>query len=276
MKRVRIGRSNEFVPAIGQGTWKMGDDRSLFNREVDALRLGIELGLTMIDTAEMYAAGGAERVVAEAIRDCRSNVFLVTKVWPYNASYHGVIEAAKRSLSRLQTDQIDLYLLHWPSDTHPVSETMRAMKELLRSGAIRYAGVSNFDVALMKEAQDALGEYPLTCNQVSYHLKDREIEAEILPYCQEHQITVMAYSPLGQGDFPAPGTEGRRLLDEIGAKHGATAYQVALSWVISHENVVAIPKASDPKHVRENAAALQIELTPEEKQLIAEHFPVDA
>lgn len=274
MRTIPLGSTGEEIPVIGQGTWRMGQDPSKRSQEIEALRQGIAHGATLIDTAEMYASGGAERVVAEAIRDVRERVFIVTKVWPDNASYEGVLRAARESLKRLETDRIDLYLLHWPSSRHPLSETMRAMRKLVEDGLVRYVGVSNFGERLLAEAQAELGDVPLACNQVAYHLRNRVIEKGVKPYCDRERITVMAYSPLGDGDFPRPGTPGRSLLDEIGAKYGKTAYQVALNWLVSQGNVVVIPKAANPKHAVENATAVDFELTPEEIAAIAEAFPL--
>lgn len=274
MRYVEMGRSGVKVSVIGQGTWKMGDDQSRRSQEIDALRTGIAAGLNLIDTAEMYANGGAESVVAEAIADCREEVFVVTKVWATNASYDDTLRAAQNSLKHLKTSHIDLYLLHWPSVKAPVEETMRAMRTLVDDGLIRTVGVSNFSVELMQRAQEALGDIPLTGNQVPLHLQRRVVEKEVLPFCQRNAVTVMAYSPLGQGNFPEPGTPERSLLDEIGTAHGASAHQIALSWVASRPGVVAIPKASNPKHVQENAAAGAIELSPDEVRRIEACFPL--
>lgn len=274
MKMVRLGRTDEYVPAIGQGTWKMGQDPAKRAQEVQALRAGIEHGAKLIDTAEVYSGGEAERIVAEAIQGIRDEVFIVTKVWPTNASYDGVLRAAEGSLKRLNTDRIDLYLLHWPSAHHPISETMRAMRKLAEEGTIRYIGVSNFSDELLAEAQDALGDRMIVCNQVVYHLENRVIEKRVKPYCDRHGITVMAYSPLGDGRFPAPGTSGRAVLDRIASKYGKTAYQVALNWLISQGNVIVIPKAANPQHAVENATASDFELSAEDLAAIDQAFPV--
>lgn len=276
MKTIKLGTTNEEIPVIGQGTWKIGMDPAKRTAEIEALRQGIAHGATLIDTAEVYTDGESERMVGEAIRDCRDQVFLVTKVWPTNGTYDGVRRSAEDSLKRLGTDRIDLYLLHWPSAEHPITETMRGMRRLVEEGTVRYVGVSNFSDELLREAQDALGDLPLTCNQVVYHLQNRVIEKAVLPYCTEHNITVMAYSPFGAGNFPARGTRERNLLEEIGAKYGKTAHQVALNWLISHGNIVAIPKASNPKHAVENAAASDFALSEEDVARIAEAFPVPA
>lgn len=274
MRTIPLGNTGERIPVIGQGTWRMGEDPSKRSQEIDALRKGIEYGATLIDTAEMYAGGGAERVVGEAIKDIRDQIFLVTKVWPSNASYDGVRRAAAQSLERLRTDRIDLYLLHWPSAHHPLRETMRAMKSLVADGSVRYVGVSNFSDKLLAEAQDALGDVALVCNQVIYHLNNRVIEHRVKPYCDRHHITVMAYSPLGDGDFPLPGSKERATLDAVGAKYGKTAYQVALSWLTAQGNVVAIPKAATPSHAVENALAGDLELSADDIRKIDQAFPV--
>ncbi len=274
MRYIEMGSTGNRASIIGQGTWKMGEDSTRRRQEIDAIRTGIEAGMTLIDTAEMYADGGAERVVADAIADCRDDVFVVSKVWPTNASYDDTLRAAQGSLARLNREYIDLYLLHWPSSKAPVEETMRAMRTLIADGLIRSVGVSNFSVELMQQAQEALGDTPLTANQLPFHLRRRVIEKEILPYTQQSRVTVMAYSPLGHGDFPEPGSPERQLLDEIAGRYNATAQQIALSWVVSRAGVVAIPKASSLEHVRENAAAADIQLTPDEVRQIDERFPL--
>jgi len=252
----------------------MGQDPAKRSQEVQALREGIERGAKLIDTAEVYSGGEAERIVADAISDVRDEIFLVTKVWPTNASYDGVLRAAASSLQRLRTDRIDLYLLHWPSAQHPVSETMRAMRKLADDGVIRYIGVSNFSDELVAEAQDALGDRLLVCNQVVYNLQNRVIEKRVKPYCDRHGVTVMAYSPLGDGKFPEPGTQERAVLDEIAARYGKTAYQVALNWLIAQGNVIVIPKASTPRHAVENAQASDFELSAEDRAAIDQAFPL--
>lgn len=273
MRNLSLGKTTSEIPLIGQGTWTFGVDPDQEKQEIEALRLGIELGMNLIDTAESYASGGAERVVGKAIADIRDDVFLVTKVAPDHCSYEGVLQAAQGSLERLQTDRIDLYLQHWPSKQHPVEDTMRAMAELVEQGLVRYVGVSNFTPELMKRAQEALGPHPLVCNQVGYHLKNRHIENNVLPYCQEHDITVMAYSPFGQAGFPAAGTQEREVLDEIGAHYGKTAFQVALNWGIRHSGVVSIPKSSNLAHIRDNAEAIGWSLSEDDLQTLDRIFP---
>lgn len=243
------------VPVIGQGTWGMGEKRARRRDEVAALRLGIELGLTHIDTAEMYADGGAERVVAEAVAGQRDRVFIVSKVLPSNASYAGTVRACEASLRRLGTDYLDLYLLHWWSDRHPVEETMRAMAELAARGLTRLVGVSNLDVAQMRRAQAALGSLPLASNQVRYHLRDREIEKDVLPHCERKRVAVVGYTPLARGGFM------RGAVAEIAKRHGRTPRQVALNFLTRRPALFTIPKASDLAHVRENAGALDFTLS---------------
>lgn len=269
-----MGATGVRVPPIGLGTYRMGEGDALRDRqEIEALRLGIELGMTLIDTAEMYANGRAEELVGEAVRDVRDRVFLVTKVWPTNASYEGTLQAARRSLARLRVDRIDLYLQHWPS-RFPVRETMRAMATLVRDGLVRFVGVSNFDARQVQEAQEALGGIPLVANQVYYHLRLRDIEKELLPHCEARRMTVMAYTPLGRmNEFPSVDTPGGRLLAEIGRKYGKTPVQVALNWLVSRPSVIAIPKAARAAHVRENAGALGWRLEVEDWKSIDEAFP---
>jgi len=240
------------MPRLGQGTWHMGENRGRRTQEVAALRLGVELGMTLIDTAEMYAEGGAEEVVAEAIAGQRDRVFLVSKVYPHNASRTGVPKACERSLKRLGVDRIDLYLLHWAGST-PVEETAEAFARLQEAGKIGRWGVSNFDTADMRDV-------PPGCftDQVLYNLGVRGIEFDLLPWCGERRMQVMAYSPVGQG--------GRLLQDpalrEVAARHAATPAQIAIAWTLRDPLVVSIPKASDPEHVRQNAKAAEIALTP--------------
>ncbi len=252
-----LGRTGVRIPALGQGTWRIGGGTDEDRRAIEALRLGIELGLTLIDTAEMYGDGHAERLVGEAIRDVRDRVFVVTKVLPDHASYDGVLRAARRSLRRLAVDRIDLYLLHWPSEVHPIEETMRAMRRLVADGWVRFVGVSNFTVEQMERAREALEDVPLVCNQVYYWLGQRAAELRLLPACQRLGITLMAYSPLGSGRFPSPRTARGRVLASVAARYGKTPHQVALNWLVGKSRaVVAIPKASRPEHVRANAEAV--------------------
>jgi diketogulonate reductase-like aldo/keto reductase len=249
-----FGATGVTVSVVGQGTWRMGESARRAKREIAALRLGIELGMTHIDTAEMYGDGGAERVVAQAIRSRRDRVFVATKVLPEHASYEGTIAACERSLKRLGTDHVDLYLLHWWTGRHPIAETMRAMRTLVRRGLVRFVGVSNLDVPQMAEARRALEDVPLACNQVLYHLRDRAIEADVLPWCVRRRVAVVGYTPLARGGFRKPAVE------RVARKHGRTPRQVVLNFLTRRPALFTIPKASRPEHVRENAGALDFAL----------------
>ena len=257
--------SGRTIPQLGQGTWRMGEFGQK-QAEIDALKLGIELGMTLIDTAEMYGEGGAEKIVAEAISDCRDEIYLVSKFYPYNASYDGVIAACDRSLSRLQTDYLDLYLLHWRGSV-PLSETLSGLQHLKQSGKILDYGVSNFDTDDMKEAESLLGGKEIVTNQVLYNLMRRGIEWDLLTWCKERNIPIMAYSPVEQRAFVDDSK-----LSNIAAKHEATTTQIALSWLLHQDNVISIPKATNPHHVRENRAALNIKLTQEDLQELDRTF----
>ena len=247
-------RNGERVPALGQGTWHMGDDRRRAAEEAAALTLGIDLGMTLIDTAEMYGSGGAEEVVAEAAKGQRDRLFIVSKVLPYNASQKGVVEACERSLRRLKTDRIDLYLLHWRGSV-PLAETLAAFTRLQRDGKIRHHGVSNFDLDDMQEWVGLAGGEDVAANQILYNLSSRGPEWELIPWCRERRIAIMAYTPLGQGRMLQ-----HKALAEIAARHGATAAQVALAWLLSRDGTMVIPKATRPEHVRENRGALDLRL----------------
>ncbi|WP_292155365.1 aldo/keto reductase, partial [Mesorhizobium sp.] len=240
--------SGEAVPVLGQGTWKMGEDGRRRADEAAALRLGLDLGITLIDTAEMYAGGGAEEVVAEAIAGRRDETFLVSKVLPSNASRAGVKRACENSLKRLATDRIDLYLLHWPGSV-PLSETIEAFEALKAAGKIRHWGVSNFDTDEMEELVGLPSGANVQTNQVLYNLSRRGPEFDLAPWSLERGIPLMAYSPVEQGALAR-----NARLDAVAARHNATAAQVALAWVMAQKGVVAIPKASRQEHVRQNAA----------------------
>lgn len=256
----------ETVPALGQGTWYMGEQGGNATKEAEALRLGVALGMTLIDTAEMYASGGAEQVVAKAVAGIRDQVFIVSKVLPQNASRAGTVAACDRSLKRLQTDRIDLYLLHWRGG-HPLAETMAAFEALKAAGKIRYWGVSNFDTDDMRELPGS----GCAANQVLYHPDSRGIEYDLLPWCSAHSIPVMAYSPLGHNVRKLLTSSA---LQAVAAKHEASPAQVAIAWGIRSSNVISIPKAADEAHVRENAAAGSIELSTEDLTAIdAVHRP---
>jgi diketogulonate reductase-like aldo/keto reductase len=255
MRTVRLPDGTE-IPALGQGTWHMGERSGAAKAEVAALKLGIELGMMLIDTAEMYGNGGAEEVVAEAAQDQRDKLFIVSKVYPHNASRTGVAQACERSLKRLRTDRIDLYLLHWQG-SHPLAETVAAFETLKSEGKIRYWGVSNFDTRDMEGLVRLADGTNCATNQVLYHAATRGIEYDLLPWAMRHNMPLMAYSPVGQG--------GRLLqskaLAAVGKRHNATPAQIAIAWTMRHGNVISIPKASDQVHVRQNAAADSIELT---------------
>ena len=269
MERRAFGRNGCAVPVIGQGTWHIDQgDRAT---AVAALRRGLDLGMTHIDTAEMY--GAAEEVVAEAVAGRRDKVFLVSKVLPQNASRDGTIAACERSLARLQTDRLDCYLLHWRGE-HPLAETFAAFERLQRQGKIRSWGVSNFDVPDLEEAAKIAGAGRIVCNQVLYHLRERAIEHAVLPWCEQHGVAVVGYSPFGQGHFPGPRSEGGRVLQGIAAAHGATARQVALRFLLRRAPLFIIPKASALDHVMENAGAGDLRLSAAEIAQIDEAFPV--
>jgi diketogulonate reductase-like aldo/keto reductase len=262
-----FGRTGTDVVVIGQGTWKMEPDRK---SSIAAIRKGLELGMTHIDTAEIYGSGKVEELVAEAIADRRDEVFLVSKVWPRNASYDGTRVACERSLRRLDTDHLDVYLLHWPSGDHRLEETIRAFKVLKDQGKVRHFGVSNFEPDLLERAISLAGPGEIVCNQVEYHLKKRSIESELIPFCIENDVAVVGYSPFGQGRFP----ERNRVLKKIAAAYSASTYQVALKFLTRLNATFAIPKASNAKHVEDNAAADDLELTEDDLAMIDEAFPL--
>jgi diketogulonate reductase-like aldo/keto reductase len=250
------------MPALGLGTWMMGEHARDRPREVAAVKLGLDLGMTLIDTAEMYADGGAEKVVAAAMVKRRDQVFLVSKVYPHNASRRGAAAACKRSLKRLGTDRLDLYLLHWRGDI-PLAETVDAFEALRREGCIREWGVSNFDRADMEELFALPDGVRCAANQVMYHLGCRGVEWDLLPFCRRHRVPVMAYSPVGRGDLLRS-----RHLRAVASELGASPAQVALAWLLGQSGVCAIPKAAREEHVRDNRAAADLRLpAPAVKQL---------
>ena len=259
--------SGEAVQVLGQGTWKMGEDSRRRAGEVNALKLGLDLGMTLIDTAEMYASGGAEEVVAEAIAGRRDELFLVSKVLPSNASRSGVPAACEKSLRRMRTDRIDLYLLHWPGSV-PLSETVEAFEALKKAGKIRHWGVSNFDTDEMEELTGLRSGGNVQTNQVLYNLSRRGPEFDLAPWSRQRSIPLMAYSPVEQGALAR-----NARLEAIAARHNATAAQIALAWVMTQDGVIAIPKASRQEHVRQNVAALDIKLTGEDLADLDRAFP---
>ena len=257
----------EKVPAYGQGTWLMGESRGKRADEVAALKLGIELGITLIDTAEMYGSGIAEEIAAEAAHGRRDELFIVSKVLPYNASRNGTIEACERSLKRLKTDRIDLYLLHW-TGSHPFAETLAGFEQLKQQGKIRHHGVSNFDRGDMEKWYALAGGKTVASNQILYNLTRRGPEWEVIPWCRERNISIMAYSPIEQGRML-----GHKALAEVGARHGATPAQVALAWLLRQDGMIVIPKASRQEHVRENLGALDLKLTAADLADLDRAFP---
>ncbi len=265
-----FGAGGPAVPAIGQGSWyiEQGDRREA----IAALRRGLDLGLSHIDTAEMYGDGRSEALIGEAIAGRRDETFLVSKVLPHNASRQGVRTACERSLRHLKTDRLDCYLLHWRGP-YPLSETFAAFEALRREGKILSWGVSNFDEHDLDEALAAAGEGRIACNQVLYHLRERAIEHAVIPWCERHGVAVTAYSPFGHDDFPAKGSAQGKLLAEIAAAHGATPRQVALAFLTARASVFAIPKAGSTAHVEDNAGALNLSLSESEIARIDAAFP---
>ena len=258
------------VPALGQGTWKMGEKPPEARREIDSLRAGLDLGMTLIDTAEMYAEGGAERITGEAIKGRRDEVFLVSKVYPWNASRNGTIEACEASLARMGTDRIDLYLLHWRGN-HPLAETVAAFEALKASGKIGAWGVSNFDVEDMEELFAVPDGRNVAANQVLYNIARRGIEFDLLPWCQRRNIPVMAYSPIEQGRIV-----NHPEIIRIAKANQATPAQLALAFVLKHDGVIAIPKTSSAARVAENRDAVSLDISDEDWATLDAAFPPPA
>lgn len=268
MQQRKFGNGGPGVSVIGQGTWYL--DRGDRKAAVAALKRGIDLGMTHIDTAEMY--GDAELVIADAIAGQRDGLFLVSKVLPSNASRRGTITACERSLKRLKTDRLDCYLLHWRG-SYPFEETVAAFDELKKAGKIKSWGVSNFDVDDLDELLDVAGEGAIACNQVLYHLQERAIEHAVIPWCERHGTAVVAYSPFGHDDFPSPRSKGGEALQKIAEAHQATARQVALAFLTRAPSVLAIPKAASAEHAADNAAAGDLKLTDSEVAALDKAFP---
>jgi diketogulonate reductase-like aldo/keto reductase len=258
-----LDKTPEEIPVVGMGTWAIEGSKS-----VEALRLGLNLGMRFIDTAEMYGSGHSEELVAEALKGQKEKVFVASKVSPQHFAYENVLRSCQASLRRLQMKQMDLYQLHWPNPRIPISETMKAMEKLVNDGLIRHIGVSNFSVRQMKEAQTSLSKYEVVSNQVEYSLIDRTIESDILPFCQEEKVTVIAYSPLGQGKIPTGQGKEYEILDSIARKLEKSREQIALAWVLQHDGVVTIPKASENEHVKENAEVGELKLNHEDMQTL--------
>lgn len=271
MRSVSFGPLNRDVPVIGQGTWHMEDDDQ--TEAAATLDAGIDMGLSHVDTAELYGSGRVEQLVGRAIGRRRDEVFLVSKVLPSNASYDGTIEACERSLKRLGTDHLDVYLLHWRGSV-PLEETFRAFEALETAGKIKAFGVSNFDVEDLEEAVGIVGEGRIACNQVLYHLNERSIEQQVIPWCRDHGVAVVAYSPFGSGRFPSPRSTGGKVLASIAERRGISARQVALGFLVQQGGVFAIPKAARMEHMLDNVGAGDLELTAAEMRELDEAFPV--
>jgi diketogulonate reductase-like aldo/keto reductase len=268
MTEKSFGNSGVRVATIGQGTWDVPERGAASKEAVRAIRRGIDLGMTHIDTAEMYGSGRVEEFLGTALQGVeRTRLFVTTKVLPSNASYRGTIDAADRSLRRLRMDYVDLYLLHWPSED-PLEETMRAMARLVADGKARFVGVSNFDVPEMLEAASHLDGIPLACNQVLYHLRERTVERRVVPAARERGIAIVGYTPFGRGSLPSSS-----VLDGVAAKHAATVRQVILAFLTRFENTFAIPKASQIAHVEENAGAGDVRLDDDDIAAIDQAFP---
>lgn len=263
-----FGTSGVRVATIGQGTWDVPERGAASTEATRAIRRGIDLGMTHIDTAEMYGSGRVEEFLGTALAGVeRARLFVTTKVLPSNASYRGTLQAADRSLRRLRMDYVDLYLLHWPAED-PLEETMRAMARLVADGKARFVGVSNFDVPEMLEAASHLDGIPLACNQVLYHLRERTVERRVIPAARERGIAIVGYTPFGRGSFPSS-----NVLDRIAGKHAATVRQVILAFLTRFENAFAIPKASQIAHVEENAGAGDVRLDEDDIAAIDAAFP---
>ena len=265
MEYRQLGRTKEKVPAIGMGTWRIGSYQSSEEREaqVTALRRGVELGMSLIDTAEMYHSGQSEELVGEAVKDIRERVFIASKVSPGHLRYEDVMKACRASLRRLGSSYIDLYQVHWPDPKVPITETMSAMERLVREGAVRYIGVSNFSVAETEDARAALSNAEIVSNQVEYSLSNRAVEQKVLPFCTKEKITLIANSPLARGRI------SNSIPPKLLRKYGMTPAQVMLNWVTCHEQVVAIPKAADIGHLKENASSLSSRFTATEYRQIS-------
>jgi diketogulonate reductase-like aldo/keto reductase len=265
LERHELGRTREKIAVIGMGTWEIGDaqneERLL---EIQAIRKGIELGMTMIDTAEMYGYGNAERLVGQIVKGIRDDVFIATKVSPQHLGYEDVLSACESSIRRLGVEHIDLYQVHWPSYRDPIEETMKAMEELVSRGKIRYIGISNFSVEQTQKAIEALPRSEIASNQVRYSLTHRSIESELLPFCEKEKMTVIAYQPLDRGRLPSDKIP-QALLD----KYDMTPAQVMLNWVTHRDSVVAIPKASKVEHVEENATAVSKRISGDDYQTLS-------
>lgn len=270
MQQRPFGAAAPAVAAVGQGTWQM--ERDPRAQAIAALRRGLDAGASHVDTAEMYGDGRVEELVGEALAGRREEVFLVSKVLPGNASRSGTVRACEASLRRLRTDRLDAYLLHWPGP-HPLAGTLEAFEELVRAGKIRAWGLSNFDEQELAEVLALAGPGRIACNQVLYHLGERAVEHAVLPFCARHGIALVAYSPFGSGEFPGPRSPGGRALAEVAARHAATPHQVALAFLLREPAVLVIPKAANPGHAAENAAAAGLRLAADDLRRLERAFP---
>jgi diketogulonate reductase-like aldo/keto reductase len=274
MREKIFGATGVMLPAIGQGSWDMPESGARKSEAMRAIGRGIELGMTHLDTAEMYGSGAVERLLGEAIAGiARERLFITSKVLPSNASYRSTIDACERSLRNLRIPYLDLYLLHWPSHV-PLAETMRALGDLVRAGKTRFVGVSNFDVEEMLEARELLGDVPLACNQVLYHLRERGIEHDLVPQARASNIAIVGYTPFGRGAFPRASSAGGAVLERIAHKYDATARQVILAFLTREPGVFTIPKAASVSHIEDNAAAGDLRLDADDVAAIDRAFPV--
>ncbi len=273
MIKKSFGDTGQLLPVIGQGSWNFPADAGAVAKTEAALRLGIELGMEHLDTAEMYGGGHSEEIIGSALKGVRrDSVFIVSKVLPSNATYKGTISACEKSLKRLKTDYLDCYLLHWRG-SQPLTETIRGLERLIDDGKIRSMGVSNFDVDDMKEVL-AIATKPIACNQILYNLYTRAPERKLIPFCARKKIAIVGYTPFAQKRPPQPGTAGGDTLQAIARDHNATVSQVILAFLVREENLFTIPKAAAEDHVRENAGAGNLKLTQAEIKKIDEAFPV--
>ncbi len=274
MKTKPFGSTGIELPVIGQGTWDVPENGARAAQAKRAIQRGIELGMTHLDTAEMYGNGRVEELVGEAIAGLpRETLFVATKVLPSNAHFRGTLDAADRSLKRLRLEYLDLFMLHWPGD-HPIEDTMRALERLVQDGKTRFVGVSNFDADEMLEAVSYLSGVPLACNQVLYHLRERGVEHDVIPAARARGIAIVAYTPFGRGHFPRAHAAEGGVLDAIARKYGATARQVILAFLTREPNVFTIPKASLVEHVEENAGAGELTLAAGDIEAIDAAFPL--
>ncbi len=270
MQQRAFGAAGVDVAVIGQGTWDIPENGARLVEQKRALLCGIELGMTHVDTAEMYGNGRVEEIVGQALRSVRDRVFLASKVVPKNATYEGTISACERSCARMQTDHLDLFMLHWPG-RHPIVDTMRALEDLVHQGKARFVGVSNFDLDELRDAKAHLRGVPMACNQILYHLNERGAEHHLIPYCKEQGIAVVAYTPFGRGKFKRHGDLST--LERIAEKHGAIVQQVILAFLTRDPTVFAIPKAARVEHVESNAAAADVHLDVDDIAAIDAAYP---